>query len=504
MATVVTAESIARGLRSGKLKGRGYNVYHLSEPVGVSATDRWGERHQLQYQRPMFALSLEERIDMARFSAMVFGVIASRMNRIGALEWNVSKETDDIETRMEQMQDLAAIHEEWEGDLSVKGITIRSRVKAKLSQYLPDLRDDLANLKQSLQRLAKRAKQQGGYEARQIEDWLYEPNPDYSFEEFVKMWVWDLHTHGAAAIYKDLQDKGVENLFLLPGGTVIPLHNTYVGGPTAYIQLVPNEAEAQVMFNDEVSFSRWLPSTAMSYGLVPLEALVNKVAEQLLFDELAAQQADGTKPPEKVVVFGDNAPFGDLDTELSVPIEEAEQKKIETVINERRKFAIRTLSGVGQPMVLDLSKGDLFAGQAERQRQLKEDVALVFGATNMEMNLTGSDSTSGRTTSESEERQEMRRGVLPLITIIEEKLNRDVLPYRFGSGYKFKFSSGLTESEEIEMFTKKLQSGLFSVNEIRSKDLGETPYPEDDYDRPPQQQAQPEQAEAMGRSPFEF
>lgn len=221
----------------------------------------------------------------------------------------------------------------------------------------------------------------------------------------------------------------------------------------------------------------------MSYGTIPLEALVNKMAESLLFDEFAANQADGTKPPEKIVVFGENAPFGDLDTELEVPVDETEQKKIETVINEARKFAVRTITGVGTPTVLDISKSDTFGQQSTRQQQIRESVALVFNVSNMEVNLTGGEGTSGRSTSESQERQDQKRGIEPILGILEDKWNREIIPMRFGPGFEFSFGSGLSEVETIELDTKKAASGVYSVNEVR-EDRGVDPFPEDEFDRP--------------------
>lgn len=498
MVSSYSAEQILSYMQRTPANRRGFNVYHMTDIIGVNAVDKWGERHQVGYQRPMFTLTVQERIEMAKFSAMIFGVITGRMNRIGALEWNVYKESDQSQRLINALKDLASIYEEWEDVNDVRAVVMRGQIIRKIREYLPDIRPDMQNFKQSVGRYQRRANNSGVQDARRVEDWLLEPNPDYSFEEFTKQWVFDLHTHGATAIYKDLQDGIVENMHILPGGSVLPIHSQYISGVAGYVQITPWGAQPQLMFNDEISFSRWLPSSATSYGLVPLESLVNKVAEQLLFDEMAAQQADGTKPPEKVVVFGDTSPFGDLDKALEVPLEQTEQKKIETALNEARKHAIRTLSGVGRPLVLDLSKADLFGGQSERQRQLKEDVGLVFGASNMEMNLTGSASTSGRATSETEERQDLRQGVMPIIKIIQEKLNRDILPYRFGSGYKFKFASGMSDVEEIELMTKKAQSGIYSVNEIRAEDLGLEPYPEDEYDRPSQQQPQMAQGEGGG------
>lgn len=478
---------------------RGYNVYHMNEPISVSAIDRWGARHSVAYQRPIFSLTIQERIDMARYSSMVYGIIASRMNRIGSMDWSVERVIDKIEEREGRLRDLYSIYTEWLEYSDVRAIIIRNRIAQELKQELPDLTPDMSNFKTALARYKRRIQLKDRDIADEAQNWLIEPNPDYSFEEFLKIWVWDLHVHGAFSMYKDIQDGRVENLYSLPGGTVLPVQNRYVGGTTAYVQLIPYEANPLLMFNDELCFSRWLPSTASPYGLIPLESLVNKVAEQLLFDEQAANQADGTKPPEKVVVFGDIAPFGDLDQDLQVPMEKEEQKKIELALNERRQYAIRTLSGVGQPQILDLSKADLFANQSERQRQLKEDVGLVFNASNVEMNMTGSGETSGRATSESEERVELRRGIYPILKIIEEKLNRDVLPYRFGPGLEFHFSSGLSDFEQTDLMAKMLSSGAFSVNEVRVMN-GYDPFEEDDYERPPQQQVQqqPEQSDMMG------
>jgi hypothetical protein len=484
--TAITAEQILGTLRDGNQ--RGFNLYHLTEAIGTSAIDRWGGIQQVTYRRPYFSLTLQERVDMARYSAMVYGIIGSRMNRIGSLNWNVESLTDRVDRQAEYFDNLAAIYDEWADVQEPGALVMRRMIVAKLKRELPDLRPDMKNFKSALMRYVKKCKRDASDSASEVEDWLIEPNPDYSFEEFLKLWVWDLHVHGAFSMYKEIMNGRVENIYGLPGGTVVPVANRYVGGATAYLQIVPAEVTPQIMFNDELCFSRWLPTSAGSYGLVPLEALVNKVAEQLMFDEQAAIQADGTKPPEKVVVFGEQAPFGDLDASLEVPIEKEEQKKIETVLNEKRKNAIRTLSGVGQPVILDLSKADLFQNQADRQRQLKEDVGLVFGASNMEMNLSGSEDTSGRATSESEERIEQKRGVAPILRIIEEKLNRDVIPFRFGPGYRFQFASGLSEFEEIKLVSEKLKSGAWSVNEVRI-DNSMDPYPEEIYDRPPAQQS---------------
>ncbi len=91
-----------------------------------------------------------------------------------------------------------------------------------------------------------------------------------------------------------------------------------------------------------------------------------------------------------------------LDDDSSMPVNKNEQKRVETVINEARKGAIRTLTGIGKPLVLDVSRSDTMQTQIERQRQIREEVALVYNMSNMEVNLTGSEDTSGRAVSESQ------------------------------------------------------------------------------------------------------
>ena len=154
------------------------------------------------------------------------------------------------------------------------------------------------------------------------------------------------------------------------------------------------------------------------------------------------------------------------------PLPADEQKRIETKINTARKEAIMTLSGMGAAVqVVDLSKADTFGQQDARQDRLLKDIALVFNVSNNEINLTGSDGTSGRSTSESLERVDREKGIGPIIRMIDKSMTSKILPYRFGPGWEFKHDEGLTEREQIELATKKKQSGVIPTNEIR-EDLG--------------------------------
>jgi hypothetical protein len=353
----------------------------------------------------------------------------------------------------------------------------------KISTVLPDVLPDLSNFTASMLRWRKRIEMRSKDDSQQIIDWLHEPNSEDDFEDFLKKWVSDLMIHGSDAIYKEYVMGRLENLYHLPGGSVIPLRERFVGPKRMFIQAMPG-LDPKMYFSDELTWSSYFPQSGIGYGLIPLEALVNKLAETLFFDQRAAEMADGTVPPEKVVIFGENTPFGDLTGEeaLQVPLSEHEATRLEVLLNQPRKDAIRVLSGVGQPTTLDLSRADTFNYQSQRQKDIREACAFVFNMSNMEINATGSDSTSGRSTSDAQADIEKEKGIYPLVKTIENKLNREVVPLRFGSGYLFEFKSGLTEDQQVEIDTKKNQSGSYAINEIRMA-RGDEPWgPE--FDKP--------------------
>jgi hypothetical protein len=261
--------------------------------------------------------------------------------------------------------------------------------------------------------------------------------------------------------------------------------------------------EPKIYFSDEMIFDAYVPVSARSYGLIPIEALINKVSESLLFDRLAAERADGTKPPEKLVILGEQSKmFGDLNSvSFNIPKNQNEQKRIETIVNEERKNAIRVISGVGQPVVADISKADTFSQQSDRQSKLIRDIGFVFNASPFEMSLAGSEFVAGRETAGEQAKQEKERGIYPKVRIIDKTLTNKIIPFKFGSGWIFEHNTGLSEAEQIKLDAQKLSSGSYDVNKIR-EERGDDPYPEDIYDRPPGQQVTNQQPGFNDVNPF--
>lgn len=467
---------------------RGISVYTLSELMGAQAKTKDGSYVEVKYQQPLFVLSVHDRVEIFKKCSPVFGVVSSRMNRISALEWNIVPDKKNEDKIADELKMKYGVWKDFNGSEDLKYKVAAQLIIKDIQHELVDVLPDMSNFQTALSRWSRRIKSTKQDVAESVEDWLSEPNQELEWSDFIKEYVFDLLVHGATALYKDYLENRLENLFILPGGSVMPIHNEFVGGATGYLQAIYGY-EPQVFFSDELSFLNYIPTSSRSYGMIPLEALTNKVAESLLFDQLMAEQADGTKVPEKLVIFGDNSPFGDIAQDISIPMDKGEQKKIETVINEARKGAVRTLSGVGMPVILDLSRADTMSTQMERQKMIREEVALVYNMSNLEINMSDSDGVSGRATSDSLETIDQNKGVVPIVQSIMDKFNREIVPYRVGNGYKLEFQISKDPMQELEYHTKMIQSGLYSTNEIRTDELGKDPYPEEEFDRPQSSQA---------------
>ncbi len=466
---------------------RGYDVYSYSQLMGLTGKDKDGNIQHVDYQVPVFALDPYTRVEIFKLCAPVFGVVTSRMNRISALEYTVIPDSKNEDKTVQRLKYLKSLHSEYPTD-SFYALGVRMECVKEIRECLPEILPDLSNFDKALYRWHKLIKNSKQDVADEISDWLQQPNQDQEWVDFIKAWVFDLMVHGVGALYKEELNNKVENIYILPGGSVYPVQEERVGGVSAYIQTMMT-LDPLVLYKDEIVYSSYIPSSASKYGFVPLDALVNKVAESLLFDKLMADQADGTRPPEKILVFGENTQFGDFKgmDNFTMPLRKEEQQRIEHIINEARMGAVRVLSGYGQPFTLDLTRENTMSTQMQRQEAILKDIALVFNMSNMEVNLSGGDGTSGRNTSEAQAEIENAKGTRPITKLIESRINKQVLPFRFGSGYKLEFITEQSEQEEYQTISSKMQTGIYTVNEIRIE-KGLDPFDDQQFDRPPNTQ----------------
>ena len=133
--------------------------------------------------------------------------------------------------------------------------------------------------------------------------------------------------------------------------------------------------------------------------------------------------------------------------------------------------------------VVDLSRENTMAIQNDRQKDIREDVALVFNMSNMEVNLTGSADTGGRSTSESQAEIEQGKGVTPLLKLIEESISKNILPFRFGFGWKMEFSKSKNDLQEQQINTIRLSNGEVTINELR-EEKNKPQFDDPQFDKP--------------------
>ena len=463
---------------------RGINIYTTSQLQAVTARDKQGHLQNVSYEQSIFYLTVEERLAIFRLCAPVQGVITSRANRISGLKWKVTCDRKEEDRKAQRLKNMYEVYKEFSTLADMKYIIARADLNNALRKELPDLLPDLSNFNKAMLRWSRRLQDVQTDKSDQIVEWMMQPNQNDDYTSFTKQWIIDLNIHGSCSIYKDEMNGKVENVYILPGGTVMPIKNPFVGGATAFVQITQMQ-EPKVYSQNELCFSQYIPYSARAHGIVPLEALINKISETMLFDKLMADQADGTKLPEKMIIITEDSPFGQLDGSLKIPINPDEQKRFEQKINTPKKGALMTFSG-NNATVVDLSRENTMSIQMQRQKDIREEVALVYNATNMEMNLTGSEDTSGRSTSEEQRLILQAKGTGPQCQTLADKWNREILPFRFGWGHSFEFDISSDEKETIELLTLKNQSGLYSVNELRTKDMNLDGFDGEEFDKPQQ------------------
>ena len=471
---------------SGK-QNRGLNIITSSEVMSYAVKDKFGKTHNVPIEQRYTTLSLYQRFLMFQKCAPVFSVIAGRALRISTLDYTVTPirlVEDEIAAQLKMERE---IYFENKGQSGLRHIGRMMKSLQVIKRHLPDVFKDLSNFDASLVRWKKRIKITNRASAGQIEDFFSNPSPGVLWSDFSKMLTLDLLIHGAYSLY-----NRNNNYFLLPGGTVYPIKPKYVGGIAGYVQIPIGVEQPQLFMRDEVVYRQYLPSSNLANGIKPLEALIDLVTENLLFSDMMVDKADGNEPPQKVVIFAEPEQLEGQEPSVDVrsePLNKPEQIRAEKQLNEKRKeAAIKVLSGYGRSAtVLDLSKAETLATQLARQDKIDKYVAMVYNASNQEINQTGSDGTSGRSVSETQERSDNAKGIRPFVTLMEESFGADLIPPMFGYGWQWKFSSPVSESERIDNAIKKMP--LFGVNQIREDDFNAEAYPEDIYNRPQQQQA---------------
>jgi hypothetical protein len=471
-------------------KKRGLEIYNLSQIVSATGRDQSGRMISWGVEQPYFFLAPMQRNDIFKLSTPVFGVVSSRMQRISSLDFEVVPMKHGEDEMADEMKGMKQIYEEFSRSLDLKHLMVKANIVQKLTADLPELLPDMSNFNRCLMRWKKKIQNIHVHMGDEIKEWLMEPNNGVTWSQYVKKFVYDCMIHGGPAVYKQYEDdnnghKRLENFDCLPGGTVYRFRAPYFSGVDGYIQMVPGY-ESQIFFANEMMFVPYLPTSTQNYPMIPLEALINKIAETLLFDRLMAEQADGTKPPEKLVIVtkGNQNPFGNFDNpEDTIPVDTDEQKRMEMKMNEPRRGAVMTFAG-NDVKLIDLTRENTMELQSQRQKDIREDVALVYNMSNSEINMPVQEGIGGsKGANETQQEIEQGKGIMPIVKLIEESHTKYIIPFRYGYGYKLEASKTKNLIEEEQKDALRLSNGKVTVNELREEDSLPT-FDDPKYDLP--------------------
>lgn len=462
---------------------RGLQVYTPAQIIAQTGRDFEGRMLTWGVELPYFFLTVTQRNDIMKLSSPVLGIVTSRMHRISSLDFNIAPIKHKEDLIVDELKAYAQIYKEYSNALEMRYLVVRARMVEKIREVLPDILPDLSNFNGALLRWKKVIHNNHLASGDEVTEWLMEPNNGTTWISYMKKVVYNLMIHGCEGTYKKVQDGKLENFDSLIGGTVYKMKAPYFSGVDGYVQIVAGY-EPQVFFANEICFMEYIPTSTQNYSLIPLEALINKIAEGMLFDRLMAEQADGTKWPEKLVIVTDNTnPFGSFDEKQTIPLEPEEQRRLEMKLNEPRKGSIMTFSGNDVKMI-DLTRENTMETQRMRQKDIREEVALVFNMSQVEANLPVGEGLNSKGANETQQEIEQGKGIVPILKLIENSLTKNILPFRYGYGLKleFKHEKNLREEEEIDAL--RLQNGKVTMNELREKD-NEPTFQGAQYDLPP-------------------
>jgi phage portal protein BeeE len=464
-----------------KQQGRGMQIVTLSRLREIMGENKQGGIETTTIDNPLYFLLPEERERIFRLVSPVFGVITSRMNRMAGTPWTITMDKKNEDREYEKIKMAKQMYDEYKTSDKLDELVSAAKLKMLVKSKLKTVRDDLSNFDAAAIRWRKLIQFESTDKSDEIKDYLMRPNAQDSWVDYIRKWVHSHHLHGAAAVYKQQVGDRVRNIYILPGGTVMPYRSEYMEDRAIYIQF-SDRRDVQIFRPDEIAYAMYVPTTWQSGGYVPIETLINKVSETLLFDKLMAEQADGSRFPEKMIIVNDTSPFGDPNIENFTPIDKGEQKRIEEKFKTKIEGGVMTFSGNGATVV-DLSKENTMEFQNQRQKDIRDETALVFNMSIQEVNLMGDKKFSSNDSSEQQSEMEQGKGLSPLKTQFENQMNVDILPYMVGGEYTFQFEVSKNDMEETKLLTSKIASGYYSVNELR-KENNDMPFDGDEFNRP--------------------
>lgn len=286
-------------------------------------------------------------------------------------------------------------------------------------------------------------------------------NPNRNGDTFWDIWIpflRDILELDAGIVFKGKRGKKLVELFPYDSSRFL-LKITPEGIIEGYYQYSFMHPRATPKFfeKDEILYGKINSCTeTFPYGFSPLQSIQQEV-------ELMIQSTRYNKE-----FFKNNAiPDGII----SVPMDIDQLRKFKVqweteVKNKPHKLLFHNTTAGFTPLKVTNREMEWLEGQ-------KWYFHTVFAAYGLSPQEVGFYEDSNRATGESQERLTVKNAIKPYLTLIESKINKEIIPELTGNNdVKFKWfvTDSVAEKIEHDQTMAKLQSNVYTINEIRVKE----------------------------------
>ena len=298
---------------------------------------------------------------------------------------------------------------------------------------------------------------------------LEQPNRNGdSFWDIWIPWLRDVLEIDAGVVYKGKNVNGkLVELFTYDGGRFLINVNEHgiIGEdsdgtpqPGYYQYSFRQPMSAPVPFDkEELIYGRMNTNTeAYPYGFSPLQSLQQEVEVMIQSTRFNKERFANSAVPDGIV----SVP---MDREQMTAFKSAWENEIK---GKPHKLLFHNSEANFTPLAMSNKDMEWLDGQ-------KWYFHLVFAAYGLSPQEVGFYENSNKSTGESQERITIKNAIKPYLTLIEQKINREILPELLGTDelmFKWFPTDDAAEKIEHEQTMAKLNANVITINEIRAKE----------------------------------
>ena len=481
-------------------QGQGWALYSSSNLVPRNAVDKHGLERTvgLDYYAYWTTLSPWDSLEIYRLQSIIYSIVTQRAMIFSGMEDRIVpnyKIEDEIVYKLDEhkliLEEIDPEQDPYE----------YAKHFFEINKYLHNyyLKTDMSNYDKCKRMFIKSIKRHINRSAQEVLDWLYQPKQGYQIQDFKKQWVIDNLVHGRNVIQRP--NKNFDGFALLPGGTVYKVPDIFVGQHSyeRYVQLTYgyfgwDTTQRPLYFTSEdLSCGYYIPNSAVTNGVKPLDAVINNVITAVNVDSLLMENSNNEKPPEYLIMVMDNGIEPESIATGSEQVDQIELERLEESVNVKKKDrAIKIVKQYGNSAeLMNLSKENLISILNPYIDVIRKAISQAFHATPNEMGETDTGGMIAKSGAEQQRELYLNQSIKPLSQMWENQFTHEIIKGRFGIRpltdigidpyWTLKLDTQLSENELLDNAVKMI--GLpYTPNEIREY-LGKDPINDDSANR---------------------